>query len=70
VVEAMIPKMMEENPGLHEEFETKKRNDPAFAKNPNLILNWFYSKTPYWDSRKDIYPIGKIFDEKWVNQFK
>jgi hypothetical protein len=70
VVEAMIPKMMEENPGLREEFETKKRNDPAFAKNPNQVLNWFYSKTPYWDSRKDIYPIGKIFDAKWVNQFK
>jgi hypothetical protein len=49
------------------EFEKKKAEDTVFAKNPNTILNWFYSKTPYWDNRKDIYPVGKIFDRKSVD---
>lgn len=61
VIEPMIPKLFAENPGLKAEFEKKKADDPQFAKNPNAMLNWFYSKTPYWDKRKDIYPVGKIF---------
>lgn len=67
VIEAMIPKMLADDPGLKEEFEKKKLADPAFAKNPNQVLNWFYSKTPYWDNHKDIYPVGKIYDRKLLN---
>jgi len=67
VIEAMIPKMLADDPGLKEEFEKKKLADPAFMKNPNLVLNWFYSKTPYWDKRKDIYPVGKIYDRQLLN---
>ena len=25
------------------------------------MLNWFYMQTPYWDDRKDVYPVGKIY---------
>jgi hypothetical protein len=64
VMEAMIPGMLKENPQLNDEFEKKKMEDTLFAKNPNMILNWFFSKTPYWDSRKDIYPVGKIYDRQ------
>ncbi len=64
VMEPLATKMLAEDPVLKAEFEKKKTEDPVFAKNPNAILNWFYSKTPYWDNRKDIYPIGKIFDRK------
>ena len=64
VMEPLAAKMLAENPSLKTEFEKKKAEDTVFAKNPNAILNWFYSKTPYWDNRKDIYPVGKIFDRK------
>lgn len=67
VMEPIAAKMIAENPGLKAEFEKKKSEDPAFAKNPNAILNWFFTKTPYWDDHKDIYPIGKIFDRKLVD---
>ena len=67
VMEVMAVQMISENPSMKAEFEKKKAEDTVFAKNPNAILNWFYSKTPYWDNRKDIYPVGKIFDRKSVD---
>jgi len=67
IMEMMATKMLAEDPSLRTEFEKKKTGDTVFAKNPNSILNWFYSKTPYWDSHKDVYPIGKIFDRKCVD---
>ncbi len=70
VMEPLAAKMLTENPSLKTEFEKKKAIDTVFAKNPNAILNWFYSKTPYWDSRKDVYPIGKIYDRKSLEGLK
>jgi hypothetical protein len=67
VIEPMITKMLAENPELKKEFEEKKSKDPLFAKNPQMITNWFFMKTPYFDSRKNIYPIGKISDRKVLN---
>jgi murein tripeptide amidase MpaA len=68
VMEVKAAKMMRDDPSLKTEFEKKKTEDPVFAKNPDAILNWFFSKTPYWDKRKDIYPVGKIFDRKLVDE--
>jgi hypothetical protein len=67
VMEALIPEMLKDNTQMKVEFEKKKKEDTLFAKNPNLILNWFFSKTPYWDRNRDIYPIGKIYDRKLLN---
>lgn len=68
LMEERARKMLAEDPKLNEEFLAKKQQDPAFAKNSFAILNWFYSKTPYWDSRKDVYPIGRITDRKTVEE--
>ena len=67
VMESLVPEMLKNDPQLNDEFERKKKADTIFAKNPNLIMNWFFSKTPYWDKKKDIYPIGKIYDRKLVD---
>jgi len=63
----MISKMLADDPELKKEFDEKKKSDPAFAKNPVMISNWFFTKTPYYDKRKNIYPVGKIYDEKVLN---
>ena len=68
VMEELAKKMLSENHGLKDEFEKKKRQDVSFAGNSDAILNWFFSKTPYWDARKDLYPIGKIMDRKTVEE--
>ncbi len=62
VMEPLAQKMTAENPSLKAEFLQKKEQYPAFAKNPNAMLNWFFTKTPYWDKNKDLYPVSKIYD--------
>jgi hypothetical protein len=70
VMEKLAREMMEKDPNLKAEFEKKKADDPKFAASSWDMLNWFYSKTPYWDQKKDVYPVGKIFDRRLlpVNQ--
>jgi hypothetical protein len=60
VMEKMAREMMEKDPALKAEFENKKKTDSTFDS-PEEILNWFYMKTPYWDYRIGLYPIGRIF---------
>jgi hypothetical protein len=59
VLEPMAEKMLEDSPQLRKEFEDKKSGDSAFANNPSAILTWFYSKSPYYDERYLLYPIGR-----------
>ncbi|NVN95318.1 MAG: M14 family metallopeptidase [Bacteroidetes bacterium] len=61
VMEAMAREMLAKDANLKKEFEQKKLSESEFAKNPRAILNWFYSKTDYWDKHLNVYPIGKIF---------
>ncbi len=62
VMETMAREMLAKNPELKREFEAKLSNDKKFSSDPQEMLNWFYSKTPYWDSRLAVYPVGKIYD--------
>ncbi|UCG52739.1 MAG: peptidase M14 [Candidatus Latescibacterota bacterium] len=66
-MEKLAREMLAADENLKKDFEEKKANDPEFARNPRRILNWFYERTPYWDSRKNVYPVGKIFDRKVLN---
>ena len=59
VIEPMAKKMLLGSPALQKEFEEKKAADKAFAKDPNTILTWFYSKTNYYDERYLLYPVGR-----------
>ena len=55
--------MLEKDPALKLEFEQKKAQDSAFAQSPQQILNWFYLKSPYGDSKRLVYPVGKVTDK-------
>jgi hypothetical protein len=70
VVEKMAREMLAADPALKKEFELKKASDSVFAKNPQMILNWFYNKSPYTDQRKGIYPVGKIYDRQVISALK
>jgi hypothetical protein len=56
--------MLAADPKLKAEFEEKKRSDPAFAKDPNAILQFFMSKV-----RKTVelnvnrYPVARLMGE-------
>jgi hypothetical protein len=64
VIEEYARLMLEANESLKVEFEEKKAADPEFAKSPRQIRRWFYQRTPYWDDRIGVYPVGKITDRK------
>ncbi len=66
VMETLAREMLEADPDLKAEFEKKKEKDPEFSKSQWGMLNWFYSKTPYWDEKKNLYPVGKIIERQDV----
>ena len=58
VVEPLARKMLEENPQLKVDFEKALQNE-KFAKNPRARLQWFYQRSPYYDRRYLLYPVGR-----------
>lgn len=60
VMETMAREMLAADPELQKAFEEKRSTDEEFSKNPRAILNWFYRRTPYWDDRINVYPVGRI----------
>lgn len=55
----LAERMLGNDPALKAEFEAKLKADPAFAADPQARLTWFYARTPYYDDRYLLYPIGR-----------
>ncbi len=70
VMEEMARKMLDEDEDVKREFNNMLEKDPEFAGNPRSILNWFYMRTPYWDNKKDLYPVGRIFDPAVLDRLR
>ena len=52
-------RMLAADPALKTEFEAKLAADPAFAADPDARLGWFYERTPFYDQRYRLYPVGR-----------
>ncbi len=50
--------MLANDAALRAEFEARLAADPAFAADPDGRLAWFYERTPYYDQRYLLYPVG------------
>lgn len=59
-LELIAEKMLADSPDLRQQFEQKKRENPAFGDNPQAILEWFFAQSPYNDQRAGWYPIGRV----------
>jgi hypothetical protein len=62
VMERIAREMIDENPTLLAEFEERRASDPDFARNQWAQTNWFYSRSPWWDEKKNLYPVCRIVD--------
>lgn len=51
--------MLAKDAKLKAEFEAKLAADSAFAADPQARLAWFYERTPYYDERYLLYPVGR-----------
>jgi len=55
----LADRMLAESPSLKAEFEAKLKSDRKFAADPDARLGWFYERTPYYDERFLLYPVGR-----------
>lgn len=55
----LAERMMAADPALKAEFEAKVAADPVFAADPEARLGWFYQRTPFYDDRYRLYPVGR-----------
>ena len=58
VVAPMAEQMLTGDPKLKAEFEAKLAADPKFAKDSPARRLWFYERSPYYDDRYLLYPVG------------
>ncbi|HON18821.1 MAG TPA: M14 family metallopeptidase [Salinivirgaceae bacterium] len=65
VMEPMAAAMFDSIPGLKEQFEQWKSENPNADQYKQL--EWFYAKTPYYDNKLNLYPVGAI-DKKELNK--
>jgi hypothetical protein len=59
VTEDVAAKMLADDSQLRAEF-TRKLDDPAFAKDPEARLDFFYRRHASWDERLNLYPVYRI----------
>jgi hypothetical protein len=62
VMERVAREMIQDDPDLNAEFDKLREENPGFAENQWAQLNWFYSRSPWWDARKNLYPVARIND--------
>jgi murein tripeptide amidase MpaA len=62
VLENLARDMLAKDPALKKEFEAKIAADSAFAKSPNARLNFFYQRSPYWDTAIGVYPVARVME--------
>jgi murein tripeptide amidase MpaA len=55
----LAERMLAADPKLKAAFEAKLKADPKFAADPDARLAWFYERTPYYDQRFLLYPVGR-----------
>ncbi|SFI35420.1 M14 family metallopeptidase [Halpernia frigidisoli] len=60
VFEDTAEKLLKENPTLKQNFEKKKTEDSAFAKNGSAQLDWIYRNSKYFEKSLNQYPIYRI----------
>jgi hypothetical protein len=60
VFEDTAEKLLKENPTLKENFEKKKAEDVAFAKDGSAQLDWIYRNSKYFEKSLNQYPIYRI----------
>lgn len=58
VIAPMAEKMLAEDPKLKAEFEARLAADDKFAQDPTARLQWFYARSPFYDERYLLYPVG------------
>jgi hypothetical protein len=60
VFEDLAKKMLDEDPGLNEEFQNKKNSNREFSKDPEAQLEWLHKQSKYYESAHLNYPVFRV----------
>ncbi len=55
----MAERMLADDPTLKAEFEKRLKEDEGFAASPLRRLQFFYERSPFYDDRYLLYPVGR-----------
>ncbi len=55
----MAERMLSQSPALKAEFEMRLKDDADFAASPLRRLQFFYERSPFYDDRYLLYPVGR-----------
>jgi len=58
-IEPLARWMMAKDEKLKAEFELKKKQEPGFVDDKVKVYRWFYERSPFYDSRYLLYPVGR-----------
>jgi hypothetical protein len=68
VMERLAREMLAADPQLARDFEAYREDAPGAS--PGEILNWFYQRSPYFDSRMRVYPVARITDRATLQRLR
>lgn len=60
VLEKLAREMLAKDENLRREFEQRVATDPKFAASAQERLQFFYQRSPYWDTQLNLYPVARI----------
>ena len=61
VLEKLARDMLARDPALKTEFEARLKDDPAFVKNPEARLEFFYRRSPWYTQQNvGLYPVVRL----------
>jgi murein tripeptide amidase MpaA len=60
VIEKHARDRLARDPVLKAEFEQLLAADKSFAASPEARLRFFYRRSPWWDARLGLYPVGRL----------
>jgi hypothetical protein len=58
VIAPLAEQMLAEDKSLKAAFGERLASDESFAEDPNARLRWFYERSPFYDDRYLLYPVG------------
>ncbi len=67
-MEEYARKMLAETPGMKEEFEKWKADNPESAKSQWSQLEWFYFRSPWVDAKRNVYPVGRVMEPEEIKK--
>lgn len=57
ILEPLAQEMLKD-PAIKEDFEKAKAQNPDLINNQQEVYRWFYQRSPYYDARWLLYPVG------------